>query len=143
MKKVKKNVGTKEVVINKCFGGFGLSHDGVMYYAKLKGIKLFADEIRWNDSTVHKFTKKDKEPICLHYATKMVKTEKELNDNYFSASDIKRDDPLLVQTVKDLGKKSWGKLAELKVVEIPNDVNWELDEYDGIESVRETSRNWG
>jgi len=55
---------------------------------------------------------------------------------------IDRSDPDLVAVVENLGEKSWGSWAELKVVEIPDDVIWEIGEYDGMEWVREVSRVW-
>lgn len=33
--------------------------------------------------------------------------------------------------------------ADLKIVEIPPDVDWEINEYDGVEWVAETHRTWG
>ena len=30
-----------KVVINACYGGFGLSHKAIMRYAELKGFKLY------------------------------------------------------------------------------------------------------
>jgi hypothetical protein len=32
-----------KIVINDCYGGFGLSYEGVMRYAELKGIKLYSE----------------------------------------------------------------------------------------------------
>ena len=58
-------------------------------------------------------------------------------------SDIARDDPALVKVVEELGQKSWGSCAELKVVEIPDDVKWHVDEYDGLEHVAEDHETWG
>jgi hypothetical protein len=144
----KKKVGTREIVINKCFGGFGLSHEGVVYYAKKKEIKLFPYIFEVPNSIPvfigkRKLTKKEKESVHLYYTTKIVNSGKELNKYYFSERDIERDDPALIQTVKCLGKKSWGEFAKLKVVKIPDDVDWELSEYDGVESVTEKKRSWG
>lgn len=41
-----------------------------------------------------------------------------------------------------MGKKASGKCAELKVIEIPDGVDWEIDDYDGIETVHEKHRSW-
>jgi len=35
-----------------------------------------------------------------------------------------------------------GEYSELKVVEIPDDVKWQLEEYDGLEWVAEKHRTW-
>ena len=60
----------------------------------------------------------------------------------FYARDIPRDDVALVQMVEELGKKSWGHCARLKVVEIPEDVNWYVEDYDGLEWIAERHRTW-
>ena len=56
--------------------------------------------------------------------------------------DIKRDNPFLVDVVEKLGEQSWGGAAQLKVVEIPDNVEWEIEEYDGREWVAEKHRTW-
>jgi len=53
-----------------------------------------------------------------------------------------RDHALLVRVVEELGDKASGRCADLKVVEIPDDVEWEIDEYDGSEHVAEKHRTW-
>lgn len=53
-----------------------------------------------------------------------------------------RSDPDLVAVVESLGGLANGKFAELKVVEIPDDVEWEINEYDGVEWVAEKHRTW-
>jgi hypothetical protein len=60
----------------------------------------------------------------------------------FAHRDIDRDDPYLVQVVKELGDASNGNYAKLKVVEIPGDVSWHIAEYDGNEWVAEDHRTW-
>jgi len=61
---------------------------------------------------------------------------------YWFASEVDRDDPLLVQIVEELGIEANGEFARLKVVEIPDDVEWYVDEYDGTEWVAEVHRVW-
>jgi hypothetical protein len=56
--------------------------------------------------------------------------------------DIKRDDPRLVQIVEEMGSEAGGVFAELKIVEVPDDVKWEIGEYDGAEWVQEVHRTW-
>ena len=65
-----------------------------------------------------------------------------LPDKDFYNRDIPRDDPALVQVVEELGAKADGSCASLKVVEIPDDVEWEIAEYDGREWVAEKHRTW-
>jgi hypothetical protein len=56
--------------------------------------------------------------------------------------DLCRDDPVLVQVVEELGEESFDRYADLKIVEIPEDVDWYIHEYDGIEHVAERHRTW-
>ena len=147
---------TREVVINSCYGGFGLSHEAMMEYAKLKGIELYGyinartrNRIQNNGTPeLSRYElydpKHDKNEICVHYySTKLLKTcsNKELNDNYFHP-DLIRDDPDLVKVVRKLGKKANERCADLKIVEIPYDVEWVIEEYDGIEWVAEKHQTW-
>jgi hypothetical protein len=60
----------------------------------------------------------------------------------FSEYEIPRDDADLVAVVEKLGKKANGPRARLKVVEIPADVKWQIEEYDGSEHVAEVHRAW-
>jgi hypothetical protein len=83
--------------------------------------------------------------MIIHYATKPItgkNKEKKLNKYYFSAFDIERDDPALVQVVEELGEEANGAYAELKIVEIPYDIDWQIKEYDGKEHIAEEHRTW-
>jgi hypothetical protein len=48
----------------------------------------------------------------------------------------------LVQVVEELGKEANGNYAKLEIIEIPDDVDWEIDEYDGMEHIAEKHRTW-
>lgn len=56
--------------------------------------------------------------------------------------EIERADPLLVEVVERLGRAASGTYARLKVVEIPDDVEWTIHDYDGLEWVAEKHRTW-
>ena len=101
-----------KVVINKCYGGFGLSKAAVDLYAELKDM----DPGRYN---------------------KQGNFYENINEY-----DISRDDPVLVQVVESLGDLANDSYAELKVVEIPDGVNWSIEEYDGREWIAEVHRTW-
>ena len=113
-----------KIVINKCFGGFGLSEEAIFLYGKKKGINIIKD-------------KKKSNSLASHYYIDEIK-----NGNYFSDRDIKRNDPALVEVVNELGEKADGAYSELKIVEIPDDMKWEIDEYDGKEWVSEVHRRF-
>jgi hypothetical protein len=94
--------GVRCVVINDCYGGFGLSVRAAEEYKRLAGIT----DPDWYDR------------------------------------DIPRDDPYLVKIVKQLGMGANGSHANLKIVEIPGDIEWLVQEYDGAEWVAEKHRTW-
>ena len=48
-----------------------------------------------------------------------------------------------IQVVEELGEEANTPASKLKIVEIPDDVEWEIEEYDGIEWVAEKHRVWG
>ena len=132
----------KEIVINKCWGGFGLSHKAMMRYAKLSGFPLYA----YTD-------KRDKEGNLLsgRVEVKNLTGEEWIIDyykdrnfkKYFSDDDIKRDNKILVKVVKELKEEANGSCAKLKIVKIPADVRYEIEEYDGMESIHEKHKSWG
>jgi hypothetical protein len=112
----------QKIVINVCHGGFGLSDTAMVLYAKLKDLVLV--------------TNKDKYGFTHYYVD-------EVDDNkYLSDRDIARDDIALVQVVETLGKAASGKYAKLRVVQVPDDVEWTIEEYDGSEWVAEAHRTW-
>lgn len=57
-------------------------------------------------------------------------------------SDIPRDSQRLLSVVKVLGERASGPYARLKIVTIPDDVEWTICEYDGAEWVAEAHRTW-
>jgi len=71
---------------------------------------------------------------------------KAYNESYSSNTihcrDIERNDPALVKAVEELGDKANGKHAKLDVIEIPDGIDFEVEEYDGKEWVSEKHRTW-
>lgn len=55
----------------------------------------------------------------------------------------KRTNAKLIECIEALGDKASGNYSKVVVVKIPDDVNWEIEEYDGIEWVSEVHRTWG
>ena len=142
----------QNIVINSCYGGFGLSPAAVVEFAKRKGFKIYPFiEKRKPDGSLdtdhfedYKFGKyKEERYLTIHYSKKpLTKDGKYVEDFYFHYGDIPRNDPDLVAVVKKLKKKANGMCAELKIVKIPDNVNWEIDEYDGLEHVQEKCEKW-
>ena len=113
-----------KVVINQCYGGFGLSDKAFERYLGIKRIAFESYVSRYNSR--------------LYYQAGHLKDE----DYYLSVYDIERNDPALVQAVEELGLEANSQHSSLKVVEIPDDVKWYVSEYDGWETIHEEHRTW-
>ena len=134
-----------KIVINTCFGGFGLSPLAVKEYLKLKGKECYfyirkdfnspllkCDIIHILPSSNIYFFTKDHGDLVTEFT----------DEDVISIYDISRDDPDLVTVIESLNKTANGVFANLKVVEIPDDVAWEIDNHQGIESIEEVHRSW-
>lgn len=126
-----------KIVINRCYGGFGLSEKAVMRYAELAGMTLYPEKTVFGYTQYYKVPKQEFDKI----KSENPKAYKVHDSLMFFESSIDRNDPLLVQVVEELGIEADGDCAELKVVEIP-DIWWEIEEYDGMEKVVEQHRSW-
>jgi len=139
-----------KVVINSRFGGFGLSLLGELEYLKLKGKEAF----------IYKQTKYAyRDGVDLYEKVGLnngglfsLTLTKDMGDSFttlpddeflFSSREIERTDEDLVKVVEMLGTKAFGEYSSLKVVEIPDDISWHIDEYDGAETIHEDHRSWG
>ena len=141
----------KKIVINGCYGGFGLSLEAVKLYAELKGFKIFPfiDKPltggRFDFERFYPYTEDMGcvQPFLIHYGTKPLNPDGSyIKDAYFSPRNIARDDEYLVKVVEKLGKKANGECAKLKIIEIPDYVKWEIEDEDGLETVEEQHRRW-
>ena len=56
--------------------------------------------------------------------------------------EIPRDCPHLVAMVEEGGTDIGARYSYLKVVEIPDGVDWQIEEYDGKEWIAEKHRTW-
>ena len=133
-----------KIVINTCFGGFGISDAAFERYLDLKGITWYKGESSIGSSDYYNVPVEQYEALYELCKSKPVGPGRfeEVNDLYLSQYDIERNDPILVQVVQELGKESWGFSAELKIVEVPDDIGWEINDYDGLESIHEVHRSW-
>lgn len=132
-----------KVVINRRYGGFGLSHEATMEFARRKGITIYpfvgarGPDGRLKFGELVPYVPGKEKPFCLHYATA---PEYDASKYYLCAPE--RNDPDLIAIVEEWGEKANGECARLEIVEIPDGVQWEIDEYDGMESVEEAHRSW-
>ena len=96
---------SRKIVINRCYGGFGLSQEARALYLAKTG-------------------------------------QTDVSDLDFVNLDIARDDPVLVEIVETLGAAANTRFSKLAVISVPHDVDWQIEEYDGVEWVAEKHRTW-
>lgn len=132
-----------KVVINNDHGGFLLSKAGLIYLAGLMGKNLWFYK-RTNSFSDYTRAQSDEDDwFPLAYTKDFGERPSELDSNYyFSETDIPRNDPMLVKTVEDLKEAASGRLSSLKIVEIPDDIDFEIEECNGLEWVSEKRRTW-
>ena len=146
-----------KIVINVCFGGFGLSPLALKEYTKLKGKECYF----FNNSYGKPYESIEIENAGrLGYSAFSVPNPNELlpnkDDEHYNHEefnkiyseitiwdgDIDRTDKDLITVVELLKDKANGGFAELKIVDIPDNIEWEIDDYDGSEHIAEIHRTW-
>jgi len=113
-------------VINRCFGGYSLSTEVVERYFEKKGIKYVTS---FNPRLNNFFAM----PII----------DDALQEHFYAEIDIARNDPQLIEAIEELGlEKSSGMFSDLSIVEVPDDAEVEVLDYDGLEYLAEKHRTW-
>lgn len=140
-----------KLVINQCYGGFGLSPVGIKRYLELKGKQAYfyvQSKYYYRDG-VYKFKRIDNIEYLndpFFYCTTYDYGEKitEYPEDAFKKYNIQRNDPVLVQVVEEMGKEASNQFANLVVVEIENGRWYKINEYDGYESIeyRDIDDEW-
>ncbi len=128
-----------KIVINRCYGGFGLSSKAVKRLVTkeselVKKFPLKAWEQDFRESSIDIGDGFKSSTWCEDTIAK--------ENTVYRIDYTKRSHPDLVSIVEEMGRDAWGKHAELKVVEIPDGVDWEIEEYDGMERIVEKRRVW-
>lgn len=134
-----------KVVINDCFGGFGLSDMAIEMIMERKGFGCFRYKYDISNNKFVKCGESDKGLFSVvYYCTEdFGDVVKELPDETrFEWCDIDRNDIDLIAVVQKLGRKADSGFSKLAIVKIPDDVEWEICDFDGWESIHEKHRVW-
>lgn len=115
-------VGTAKVkvVINNCYGGYGLSDLAMRRYFEIKGIQFYPEPLSFG---------------LWSYSIKDPATTEDEDNTFLDHDDIERTDPVLVQVVEELGELANTTFSELRVVTIPDGTDFVIDCYDGKERI--------
>ena len=138
-----------KIAINTCFGGFSLSLAALHWLVRHS--KKFADDC----STISEYFSGDHQVVKIEphpelkdiwvyhtrWSDQFVYQDKVLSEYHYQRHE--RSDPDLIAVLETLGCEICsGRAAQLKIVDVPDDVDWEIQEYDGKEWVAEVHRCW-
>jgi hypothetical protein len=112
----------KKIVINRSYGNFSVSHEA---FLRLRALGQ-PDALQERDPAAY-------------WPEAATPREPSLNQ---CGQLIARDDLKLVQVVEELGAAANGHGAELRVVAIPDDIQWEISAVGGVEHISEVHRTW-
>lgn len=141
-----------KVVINKCYGGFGLSYKALLwlhernaecievipieeYYRGEENKNSIAEAVIEMES----YMKTSKTNSWRPPLTPDLKKVIMFKDRYGNDS---RTDLNLVECVETLKEEANGACAQLKVVEIPLNIIFQIEQFDGIEHVAQQHPTW-
>lgn len=133
-----------KVILNKCYGGFGVSDAGYRLYAQKKGADLFAYVSCPNGNM--RVDEAGDDYGRLNYFTSDF--GKWVGDNQIDwnkrlyLGERHREDPVLIEVVEELGSGANGRFSKLEVVDIPDGMDYVIDEYDGIETLHQRVQEW-
>ena len=110
----------QKILINSDVGGFSLSLEAKELYLKEKGFSYTVTENpSWGEYLI---------------------LPQELNLSLFL---LLRDDPVIIRIFEQIGSEKFsGECCTIKIVEIPDDVQWIICESSGYEWVAEKHRTW-
>lgn len=149
----------REIVINRCWGGFSLSPEATIELYKLgetsiaspvreyfglnnKALTNTNAAVKKAEARIEKEITKFESYLRGENKSSFITTFSPDRKYVLSSRDIARDNPNLIKIVKKLKDKANGPCAQLEIVSIPSDIEWEIDEYDGMEKVEEVHRSW-
>jgi hypothetical protein len=134
-----------KIAINTCFGGFGLSKKAVKRMAELQGKECYFFYIDRKDGKRY-YNSLDKYQVDWFIAFSIPNPNDYNPDilGQFILTDNPKDrtDSILIQVIEELKEEANGQHSDLKIVEIPDNVEWYIDDYDGIESIHEKHKSW-
>lgn len=144
-----------KVIINSCFGGFGISNDALVELMRIKGKDVYFYEMVFDDSDKYTYAKTEATnkklfvtAVCKDFGDVFAPKSDEQSDEFCECfiqtnDEIWRTDIDLINLLEEKGSEYVsGPYSRLKIVEIPDGIEWFVEEYDGSEWISEKHRTW-
>lgn len=132
-----------KILLNKCFGGFYLSEEAYILYAKKKGLNIYKykSDIEGhypNTKSIYKYA--DDNSLFTQYFIKDFGTNIEISNEDCEKYSLylreeERLNPILIEVVEELKEKASGIFGEINLFEIPDNSYYTIDNYDGLETL--------
>ena len=143
----------RKIAINADYGGFCLSQEAtkMLYELQNPGKQLYAYKRVYSDRSDEPdyFIKSTVEDSSVFFTEDL---GDKVDDNHVDSNLFifewmlvdDRHDPNLIKVIETLGTRANGECADIKIVEIPDDAKYIIQEYDGCETVvtRDNVDNW-
>ena len=148
---------TKKIAINAQYGGFNISADALklLIERNAKCVEITPETEYYGADDVESFLVEERERYGSLY------NEKDIGDGYITRGGLggtpifkggnvydfdddypSREDPDLIDVIEKIGISADGFCAALKIVEIPSNVDYIIEEYDGMEWIAEEHKTW-
>lgn len=127
-----------KIVLNKSFGGFCVSKEGYELYAKKLNKEIYV--YRYYGNNLYKKAN-EIDGFCFTMCfTKDFGEVAKISDEDYEKYHIfldreHRQDEILIEVVEELKDKASGRYGDLRIVEIPDNYFYKIDEYDGMETL--------
>ena len=137
-----------KVVINTCYGGFELSAMAIKRIMELQGRECYFFSHEYKDSSFNPtYSPINPERHTGYFDVFDIpnpnQPTEDGKDHYICLEfELERNDSLLIQAVEELGEKANGSCAKLKIIEIPDDLDYYIDDYDGMETIHEKHESY-
>ena len=147
-------INNMKVVLNRSYGGFGLSPEAIKLYAKYANINVyFYEQVKYLRRDQYDEWRKVPDDVELDKSGSYIITLHDLGYSFrnipadlypFIDNDIDRTDENLIRVVEELGSKSFGKYAHLEIFDLPNEafVDTHIESEDGIETIHKNHEYW-
>jgi hypothetical protein len=138
-----------KIAINRCYGGFDPSMAVEKEYLRRKGKEaFFYKQTKYKHSEgVDEYIRVNPGESNYIMAFTLTKDLGEItndlpDDDFFMMSSVERNDPDLIAALETCAGNRDTNVSKIEIVEIPDDVKYTIEDYDGVESIHEVHRSW-